>query len=122
MGGNRREKVLGCIFLILVCGVVYVHWASDKCWSIDWKFNERHIYLFICTVFRVVDDKVGRMVLDTFWYLVDKGPRDFVVIVLFTGVGLLGCFLKFTNYSETTKDFVAAAFFLSVLGWLCYCF
>jgi hypothetical protein len=32
------------------------------------------------------------MVLDTFWYLVDKGPRDFVVIVLFTGVGLLGLF------------------------------
>jgi hypothetical protein len=37
------------------------------------------------------------MVLDTFWYLVDKGPRDFVVIVLFTGVGLLGCFLPQTN-------------------------
>ncbi len=65
---------------------------------------------------------MGQIVCDIFWCLVYEGPRDFVFIVLFIRVGLLVCFLKFTNCSEAMKDCVVGAFFLSIFGWLCYCF
>jgi hypothetical protein len=37
-------------------------------------------------------------------------------------LGLLGCFLRFTNFSDTTNDFLFVAFFLFIFGWACYCF
>lgn len=121
-----KNKILGLIFWLLVYGVTYVHWDSDSYWPIHWKFYERYNYSLIPTSFRdfydKVYDKVGWIVSDIVWYLVDNGPRDLAVSVWFTGVGLLVCFLKFTNYSNVTKNCVCVAFLLFIFGWLCYCF
>jgi hypothetical protein len=31
MRGNK-SKILGCIFLLLVCGIAHVYWKFDKYW------------------------------------------------------------------------------------------
>ncbi len=35
MFGNRKNRVLGFILLLLVSGTTYVCWGPDKYWPID---------------------------------------------------------------------------------------
>lgn len=119
---KNKNKILGCIFWVLVYGITYVHWDSDRYWPTHWKFYERYNYSLIPTVFRDMYDKVGWIVSDVVWYLVDNGPRTLAVTVWFTGMWLLVCFLKFRSYSDTIKKCAVAAFLLFIFCWLCYCF
>lgn len=119
---RHKNKILGSIFWLLVYGVTYIHWDSDRYRPTHWKFYERYNYSLIPLVLRDIYDKVGWVISDVFWYLVDNGPRDFAVTAWFVGVGLLLCFVKFTNFSVTTKNCVAVAFLFFIIGWLFYCF